>query len=284
MTNTAIRTWFITGATSGIGRELVAAVLERGERVAALARHVESLESLRATYGEYLLALPVDVGHADEVAGAVDRTVQAFGRIDVVANNAGYGLFGAVEEATDEQARALFDTNVFGVLNVLRAVLPQLRAQGSGHVLQGSSYYGQTAHPGVGLLAASKYAVEGLTDALVGELAPLGIHVTAVEPGPTATAFLSNLDLADTITDYDRTVRVVQQEIGALPPSAFSSARGVVTAVLAAVDAERPPLRLATGSYAAGQIRATLQGRLDEMDTWSAVSTAVDAVAPTPAA
>ncbi|MFC5063396.1 SDR family NAD(P)-dependent oxidoreductase [Actinomycetospora atypica] len=283
MTNTEPRTWIITGATSGIGRELVEAVLGRGERVAALARHVEALEPLRQAHGARLLTLPTDVGHAEEVTAAVARTVQTFGRIDVVANNAGYGLFGAVEEATDEQARALFDTNVFGVLNVLRAVLPQLRSQGSGHVVQGSSYYGQTAHPGVGLLAASKYAVEGLTDALVGELAPLGIRVTALEPGPTATAFLSNLDLAGTIADYDGTVRVVQEEIGALPPSAFSEPRRVVEAVFAAVDADRPPLRLATGSYAAEQIRTTLQSRLAEMDAWSATSAAVDAV-PTSAA
>lgn len=275
-----MRSWFITGATSGIGRALLEAALERGERAAALARRVELLEDLQQTHGERLLTIATDVARAEEVTAAVAQTVGAFGRIDVVANNAGYGLFGAVEEATDEQARAIFDTNVFGVLNVLRAVLPQLRAQGSGHVLQGSSYYGQTAHPGVGLLAATKYAVEGLTDALVGEVAPLGIKVTALEPGPTATAFLANLDLASTIPAYDQTVRVVQQEIGALPPSAFSAPGRVVDAIFAVVDADQPPLRLATGSYAVEQIRGALQARLTAIDAWSAISAAVDAASP----
>jgi NAD(P)-dependent dehydrogenase (short-subunit alcohol dehydrogenase family) len=224
--------------------------------------------------------LDTDVRDAESVRVAVQRTIDRFGRIDVVANNAGFGLFGAVEEASDAQARAIFDTNVFGVLNVLRATLPVLRKQRSGHLLQGSSYYGQTAHPGVGMLAATKYAVEGLTDALVGEVAPLGIKVTLVEPGPTATAFLSNLDVATTDGDYDQTVREVQRAIGALPAEAFNAPERVATAILAAVDAEQPPLRLATGSAAARDMRTALQARLDELDTWAEVTNAVD----TPAA
>ena len=205
------------------------------------------------------------------------QAVKAFGRIDVVANIAGYGLFGAVEESTDEQARGIFDTNVFGVLNVLRAALPVLRAQRGGHIVQGSSYYGRTAHPGVGLLAATKYAVEGLTDALVGELAPLGIKVTLVEPGPTATAFLSNLDVAEPLGDYDATVREVEKSISELPPSAFNAADRVAAAILAAVGAERPPLRLATGSFAMTEIRAALRSQLNEIDAWAATGHAVDA-------
>ncbi|MDO0928428.1 SDR family NAD(P)-dependent oxidoreductase [Streptomyces sp. TG1A-8] len=271
-----VRTWFITGATSGIGLALARAAAERGDNVAALARRTDALAPLTETHGPRVLALAADVRSAEDLRTAVTTTLQAFGRIDVVANNAGYGLFGAVEESTDAQARDIFDTNVFGVLNVLRATLPVLRAQGGGHILQGSSYYGQTAHPGVGLLAATKYAVEGLTDALVGELAPLGVKVTVVEPGPTATAFLSNLDVADTLTDYDPTVRAIQKSIGELPASAFNSADRVATAVLAAVDADRPPLRLATGTTAVTEIRAALDARLAELDAWEAVSTAVD--------
>jgi short-subunit dehydrogenase len=152
-----------------------------------------------------------------------------------------------------------------------------LRSQRSGHILQGSSYYGQTAHPGVGLLAATKYAVEGLTDALAGELEPLGIRVTLVEPGPTATAFLSNLELAATIDDYDQTVRAVQKAIGELPPEAFNLPGRVAGAVLAAVDAEHPPLRLATGGVAVQEMRTALQGRLAELEAWAYVSEAVDA-------
>jgi NADP-dependent 3-hydroxy acid dehydrogenase YdfG len=148
MSNTVPSTWFITGASSGIGLALAGSAAGRGDNVVALARDVASLGTLVDEQGARVLALAVDVRRQAEVEHAVARAVEAFGRIDVVANNAGYGLFGAVEEATDEQARDIFDTNVFGVLNVLRATLPVLRAQRSGHVLQGSSFYGRTAHPG----------------------------------------------------------------------------------------------------------------------------------------
>ena len=271
------RTWFITGASSGIGRELARAAARRGDRVAALARNTERMQALSDEFGDRVLLVQGDVVDPASTQTAVETTVAAFGRIDVVANNAGFGVFGAVEEATDAQARMVFDTNVFGVLNVLRAVLPVLRAQGSGHIVQGSSYYGQTAHPGVGLLAATKYAVEGLTDALVGELAPLGIGVTLVEPGPTATAFLDNLELATTTDDY-QVVRDVQTSIGELPSSAFNDPARVAEAILTAVDADHPPLRLATGTHAVTEIRAALSARLAELDAWENISVEVDSV------
>lgn len=271
-------TWFITGATSGIGMALTQAAAGRGDNVVALARDAAPLGTCVDQHGARVLPLSADVRRRTDVDDAVSRAVEAFGRIDVVANNAGYGLFGAVEESTDEQARAIFDTNVFGVLNVLRATLPVLRAQRAGHILQGSSYYGRVAHPGVGLLTATKYAVEGLTDALVGELEPLGIAVTLVEPGPTATAFGANFQVADTIDDYDQTVRVVAKSIAELPPDAYNAADRVAGAILAAVDAERPPLRLPTGSFAVQQIRAALQSQLDELEAWAATSEAVDGV------
>ena len=270
------RTWLITGASSGIGSALAHAAADRGDSVVALSRNADPLKRLVDDNGARVLALAADVRREADVDNAVQRAVEVFGRIDVVANNAGYGVFGAVEESTDEQARGIFDTNVFGVLNVLRAVLPVLRAQRSGHILQGSSYYGRVAHPGVGLLTATKYAVEGLTDALVGELEPLGIRVTLVEPGPTATAFVDNLVVAPTITDYDGTVREVQKAIGKLPPEAFNSPERVATAILAVVDADRPPLRLATGSTAVKEIRAALRSQLDELERWAATAEAVD--------
>ncbi len=270
------RTWFVTGASSGIGLALVRGAVRRGDNVVAVARNASRLEPLTAEFGARVLARSADVNDRHQIEAAVAAAVEAFGRIDVVANNAGYGLFGAVEEATDEQARGIFDTNVHGVLNVLRATLPVLRAQGSGHILQGSSYYGQTAHPGVGMLAATKYAVEGLTDALAGELAPLGIAVTLVEPGLTATAFLGNLDLAPAIGDYDRTVREVQKALGELPPSAFNHPDRVAAAILEAVDSGTPPRRLATGTQALTEMRTALTQRLAELDTWAHVSRAVD--------
>jgi NAD(P)-dependent dehydrogenase (short-subunit alcohol dehydrogenase family) len=269
------RTWLVTGATSGIGRELVAQVLAAGDQVTAVARRSARLGDLTEKYAGTVLAIDADVRSEPDMQRAVDATVESFGRIDVVANNAGYGLFGAVEEAGDEQARAIFDTNVFGVLNVLRAVLPVLRRQRSGHVLQGSSFYGQFAHPGVGLLAATKYAVEGLSDALVSELEPLGIRVTIVQPAPTATHFLDNLDMATPISDYDRTVRLLQAEIDSLPPGAFVSAEQIAAGIITAVNSDRAPLRLALGSSGANAMRTALNARLDDLDEWAAVTDGV---------
>ena len=275
-------TFFITGASSGIGFALSRAAAERDDNVIAIARDVEAVAALADDHPSRVLALGCDVRDETQVANAVAQAISRFSQIDVVHNNAGYGVFGAVEEVSDELARGIFDTNVFGVLNVLRATLPALRRQGHGHILQGSSYYGQTAHPGVGLLSATKYAVEGLTDALVGELAPLGIKVTLVQPGPTATPFGSNFKSASvTIADYDQTVREVAKATAALPASAFDSPDRVASAILAAVDAERPPLRLATGTSGLGQMRTALQSRLDDYEAWRPVTEAVDS---TPAA
>ncbi|MDI6098983.1 SDR family NAD(P)-dependent oxidoreductase [Actinoplanes sp. NEAU-A12] len=269
------KTWFITGATSGIGRELTTAALRRGDNVAALARKADGLDDLARRFGTTLLTVPADVRDEAAVQTAVQRTVETFGRIDVVANNAGYGLFGAVEEAGDAQARAVFDTNVFGVLNVLRATLPVLRAQRSGHILQGSSVYGQSAHPGVGLLSATKYAVEGLSDALAAEVAPLGIRVTIVQPRFTATGFLSNLDVATAKPDYDGTVRAVQQAIGELTATDFADAGDIAAALLGVVDADAAPLRLALGTASAESMRTALQARLRDLDETAAVTAAV---------
>ncbi|TQM32943.1 SDR family NAD(P)-dependent oxidoreductase [Nocardia bhagyanarayanae] len=268
--------WFITGASSGIGRELAVQALTAGETVVAVARHTETLSDLGES--DRLLTIEADVRDETAVAKAVEQSVARFGRIDIVANLAGYGLFGAVEEAADAQARAIFDTNVFGVLNVLRSTLPVLRGQRSGHILQGSSYYGQTADPGVGLLAATKYAVEGLSDALAAEVAPLGIHVTLVQPGLTATPFLSNLDTATaTHADYDQTVRALLQAIQALPESAFSSAERVAAAIRTAVAGDTPPRRLALGIAGAASMRTALTARLAELDEWATLTNQVDA-------
>ncbi|CAM5414226.1 SDR family NAD(P)-dependent oxidoreductase [Streptomyces lavendulae] len=271
------RTWLITGATSGIGRALTLQALENGDVVSAIARDTASLEELTEAHSDRLLLIPADVRDEQAVREAVERTLSRFGRIDVVANNAGYGLFGAVEEASDAQVRAVFDTNVFGVLNVLRATLPVLRAQRSGHILQGSSIYGQSAHPGVGLLAATKYAVEGLSDALAAEVIPLGINVTIIQPGMTATPFLSNLDVAAGLDDYDQTVREVHKGIGELPASAFSSAARIAEGIRTAVDSPNPPLRLALGTSSATGMRAALEARTADLDNWNRVTDAVDA-------
>jgi NAD(P)-dependent dehydrogenase (short-subunit alcohol dehydrogenase family) len=270
------RVWFITGASSGIGRELARQALDAGEAVAAVSRNTAGLTELGKP--DLLLAVDADVRDEAAVRKAAEAAASRFGRIDVVANNAGYGLFGAVEEAADGQARAIFDTNVFGVLNVLRAVLPVLRAQRSGHILQGSSYFGQTAIPGVGLLAATKYAVEGLSDALAAEVAPLGIKVTLIQPGLVATPCQGNLDAAVTAQpDYDQTVRQAQQAIGALPASAFASVEKIAEGIRTVVASDDPPLRLALGATGAREMRAALTARLADLDKWADVTQAAGA-------
>ncbi|WP_406276176.1 SDR family NAD(P)-dependent oxidoreductase [Streptomyces sp. NBC_00191] len=275
-TSNTARSWFITGSSQGLGRALAITALDRGDRVAATARRTESLADLVDRYPGQVIALELDVRDEGAAHRAVEQTLAAFGRIDVVANIAGYGLFGAVEEATDAQARAIFDTNVFGPLNVLRATLPVLRGQRSGHILQGSSLYGQLAHPGVGLLAAGKYALEGLSDALAAELAPLGIKLTLIEPGYMGTGFLSHLVFAEPTPDYDRTVRAVQSSLGELSPEAFLDPARVAAAVITAVDAKQPPLRLALGRAAEDDIRGALTARVRELDDWTGVTRGVD--------
>ncbi|MFI2367585.1 SDR family NAD(P)-dependent oxidoreductase [Streptomyces sp. NPDC018833] len=275
-TSNTARTWFITGSSQGLGRALAISALDRGDRVAATARRAESVADLVDRYPGQATALELDVRDENAAHRAVEQTLAAFGRIDVVANIAGYGLFGAVEEATDAQARAIFDTNVFGPLNVLRATLPVLREQRSGHILQGSSLYGQSAHPGVGLLAASKYALEGFSDALAAELAPLDVKVTLIEPGYMGTGFLSHLVFTEPNPDYDRTVRAVHSSLGELSPEAFIDPAQVAAAVITAVDAKQPPLRLTLGRAAEDGIRDALAARVREVDAWTDVTRSVD--------
>lgn len=269
------RTWLITGASSGIGLAMARAALERGDSVAALARKIEPLQELQNQYPERILALSADVTDEKSIQDAVHRTVEQFGTIDVVANNAGTGLFGAVEEATDAQARAIFDINVFGVLNVLRATLPVLRAQGSGHILQGSSLYGQFAHAGVGLLAATKFAVEGLSEALLQEVAQLGIKVTMVQPAAAETPFLSNLAFTEPTQPYDGTVGEVKRAIEGTPAGSGVDPAQLATALLTVVDSDAPPARIALGADGEAAMRTALEARLKEMSEWSSVAHSV---------
>jgi NAD(P)-dependent dehydrogenase (short-subunit alcohol dehydrogenase family) len=190
-------TWFVTGTSRGLGLELVRQLLARGHDVAATTRSTARLTAaLAGTDTTRLLAMAVDLTDEQAVAAAVDRTVERFGRLDVVVNNAGYGFLAAVEETSAADVRAMFEVQVFGVWHVLRAVLPVLRAQGSGHVVNVSSILGLTALPGWGLYCAAKFALEGLTESLTEEVADLGIRVTAVEPGYFRTDFLTTDSLA----------------------------------------------------------------------------------------
>jgi NAD(P)-dependent dehydrogenase (short-subunit alcohol dehydrogenase family) len=268
--------WFITGTSSGVGRELALAALGRGDRVAATARNTDALADLVTRYPDQGLALTLDVREEHAAQIATKQTVEAFGRIDVVVNNAGYGVFGPVETSTDEQTRELFNTNVFGVLNVLRAVLPVLRQQHAGHVVQISSLFGHMSYPGSGVLAASKHAVGGFTEALAIELAPLGVRFTMIEPGAINTPFMSKIVLTDVIPDYHQTVGALLKSLSQIPPETLPSPTTIARAILKVVDAEQPPLHLALGAVAADEIRKALTSRLREMDDWTDATLEVD--------
>lgn len=265
------KVWFITGTSKGFGRIWAEAALERGDKVAATARSRDAVADLAERYGEdNALPLALDVTDTGAIDAAVKQAHEHFGRLDVVVNNAGYGLFGALEELAPAQVRDQFETNVFGVLNVTRAVLPKLRRQRSGHVVQISSLSARgAAVAGEGAYAATKFAVEGLSEVLAKEIAHLGIHVTIVEPGPFRTDFATGATATPVIReDYadsvGRSLEWFAGIAGAQPNDPARAAQAIVTAV----DADQPPLRLPLGPEAIQAIRASLDEQHRELDAW----------------
>jgi NAD(P)-dependent dehydrogenase (short-subunit alcohol dehydrogenase family) len=264
--------WFITGASRGFGREWTIAALERGDRVAATARDTATLDDLAERYGERLLALQLDVTDRDADFAAVAAAHERFGRLDVVVNNAGYGHFGFVEELSESDARDQMETNLFGALWVTQAALPILRAQGSGHILQVSSIGGISAFPLVGMYHASKWALEGLSQALAQEVAGFGVRVTLVEPGGFATDWSgSSARHSTALPDYaelhEQTQQARRQRIGT-PGDPTASA----SAVLAVVDADEPPLRIFLGAAPLGIATADYESRLATWRAWQDVA------------
>lgn len=258
-------TWFITGAAKGLGREWAEAALERGDHVIATARDVSALEPLTSKYGDAMLALPLDVTDRPAVRDAVDRAVERFGRLDVVVNNAGYGQVGMVEEVTEQELRAQLETNFFGTVWVTQAVLPVLRAQGSGRILQVTSEGGVRAFPGFGAYHASKWAVEGLSEALAQEVAAFGIHVTNVEPGPYATGFGAGLRGSEPNPDYD------EVRVATAPEFDLGDPRATRDALLRIADAERPPLHVFLGKPLA-EVEQIYAERLRTWREWEPVA------------
>ncbi|MFB6722745.1 SDR family oxidoreductase [Kribbella sp. NPDC056345] len=260
------KTWFITGASRGFGRIWATAALARGDRVAATARNLESLQPLVDQYGGTVLPIRLDVTDRGAVTTAVQEAVTAFGRLDVVVNNAGYGLFGMVEEVGEEQARAQLDTNVLGPLWVTQAALPFLRAQGSGHLLQVSSLGGLAAFPGLGLYNASKWALEGMSEALAQEAGPLGIHVTIVEPGPYGTDWSGTSAVhAEPIPAYEPIREARRAGATARTPQ---DPQATAEVILELVDSEEPPLRLFLGTYPYPVVEAAYRRRLETWAAW----------------
>ncbi|MBO1413040.1 oxidoreductase [Streptomyces sp. FH025] len=272
--------WFVTGASRGFGAEITREALDRGHSVIATARDASAVLKAYPHTPNELLAVNADVTDPQQLEAAVQAGLDRFGRIDVVVNNAGYGVVGAIEEIPDEAARAQFDVNVFGVLNTLRATLPTLRAQRSGHVLNIGSVAGFSTAPGAGLYGASKFALEGITEALHGELAPLGIRVTIVEPGGFRTDFLADSSLQvepATIADYTESTGPAREAIahndGHQPGDPAKAAKAIVDIT----ETAEPPLRLQLGADAVERIEAKLDLVRRELDQWRhvALSTAL---------
>jgi len=267
----AAKVWFITGCSRGFGLEWVTAALERGDKVVATARKLDALKELSERYSSALLPLELDVTNREAVFAAVDQGYEHFGRLDVVINNAGYGLFGMVEEVSEAQARAQMETNFFGALWVTQAALPHLRSQKNGHIIQVSSIGGITAFPLVGLYHASKWALEGLSQTLAQEVRPFGIHVTLIEPGGFATDWSgSSAAHAEALPAYDSFKReVAEQRKKRWQPGDPAATR---SALLKIVDAEKPPLRVFFGEAPLAIAKADYASRIALWEEWSAVA------------
>ena len=270
--------WLITGTSQGFGRELVRAALQRGDSVVATSRQPAKVAAAFPTEADRLLAESMDLRDPAAVSATVEKAVERFGRIDVLVNNAGHGLLGAVEEASDEEVLGVYETNVFGLLRVTRAVLPHLRKQRSGHIVNLSSIGGLVGLPGWGIYNSTKFAVEGLSEALAAELAPLGIRVTVVEPGPFRTDFLggslaaTRLKLADYEESAGRTRLYATERNGNQAGDPALAA----DAIIHAVTAENPPLHLPLGAMAYERANAKLDELRKEFTAWREVALSTD--------
>jgi len=272
------KVWFITGASRGFGALTAQKALARGDFVVATARDPQTVTK---TLGEHpnLLALRLDVKLEAQAIVAAQQAVARFGRIDILVNNAGYGLLGAVEEADAEEIRALYDTNVFGLLNVTRAVLPAMRKQGHGHVINISSVGGYSSYAGWGVYGSTKFAVEGLSEAMAMELAPLGIHTTVVEPGFFRTDFLDASSLVATrtrIEDYAATVGAMRDFAAGANHAQPGDPSKLADALLVLADSAQPPVRLQLGSDTVARVRSKNAFVEKEMGEWLDVALSTD--------
>lgn len=279
MTGANGRVWFITGASSGFGRALAFAALERGDRVASTARDAERLDP-RLREGDRVLGLSLEVADPDACRRAVDATFAAFGRIDVLVNNAGHGMVGAVEEVSAAEAQRVFDSNVFGLLNVTQAVLPSMRKARSGYIVNVGSVGGIVSRAGSGLYCASKFAVGAISEALRQELKPLGIGVTVFEPGPFRTDFAgrSMHSAASVIEDYAATAGAWRKSLSSNHGKQVGSPDKAAQLIIEAIESPEPPLHLVVGAPAIERAEEKLKDLLAEIDRWRArsVATAFD--------
>jgi NADP-dependent 3-hydroxy acid dehydrogenase YdfG len=272
------KVWFITGASRGFGRIWAEAALERGDKVAATARKTDSLAGLKEKYGESVLTLELDVTRPGQAKIAIDAAYAYFGKLDIVLNNAGYSLIGTIEEASAEDVKAMYETNVFGALAVIQAALPLLREQGYGHILGTSSGLGHVTLPVIGYYSSTKWAFEAIHESLAAEIKDFGIKVTIIEPGAYATEFGSQDSLKfaagmDIYTDFK------EQFFGRLRNTERGDPNATPQALFLIVDTENPPLRFNLGSQNLPWFRAVYKERLALWEKWDDVSSSAQGVA-----
>lgn len=265
------KVWFITGASRGFGRIWADAALKRGDKVAVTARNLASIADLKEKYGSNVLTLELDVTNHEQAKAAVNQAHAHFGRLDIVLNNAGYSLVGTIEESSADDVRALYETNIFGTLAVIKAALPLLREQGHGHIMGTSSGLGHVTMPVIGYYCSSKWAFEAIHESLAMEVKDFGIKVTIIEPGAYATEFGSPESLKfaeglDIYTDYKTNF------FGSLRTMERGNPNATPDAIFSIVDAENPPLRFNLGSHNLPWVKAEYAKRLETWEEWKSVS------------
>lgn len=273
------KVWFITGASSGFGKSFAGYAISKGYSVVVTARRLDKLESIKAAAPNQVEAIKMDVNNQEEVAKAVQQAIARFGKVDVLINNAGFGIVGAVEETPDHELRAQMETNFFGAANVTRALLPLFRQQASGAIVNISSLGGQLSYPGFGAYSASKFALEGLSEALAAEVAPLGIKVLIVEPGQFRTDLAgSAMKYMPEIADYKDTVGATRSFAQNMHGTQFGDPVKAAAAIDQALAATNTPLRLQLGEDAVNAIRQHSEQLLQDLKAWEqvAVNTRLD--------
>jgi NAD(P)-dependent dehydrogenase (short-subunit alcohol dehydrogenase family) len=271
------KVWLITGSSRGLGRNLAEAALEQGHSVVATARDPKSLASLAEHYGDRILPIALDVTDETQAAAAIEAAFARFGRLDVLANNAGYGFIGAFEEMTPAQFRGQIDTNFWGTVNVTRAALPHLRRQGFGHIFQFSSVGGRHAMPGLSGYHAAKFAVEGFSESLAQEIKPLGLKLTIVEPGGFRTDWAgSSMAYAEPMPEYAPSVGAFSDFIKAHGPEVPGDPRKAARVILDIAEMRAPPLRLPLGNDALAIMRNGLKASLAELERNATVTGSTD--------
>lgn len=271
--NKSGKVWFITGSSRGFGRIWTEAALKRGDKVAATARKLESIADFKEKYGSNVLPLELDVTNNEQVKSAVEQAYAHFGKLDIVLNNAGYSLVSTIEEAKADEIKAMYETNIFGPLSVIKAALPLLRQQGYGHILGTSSNLGHITMPVIGYYCSSKWAFEAIHESLAAEIKQFGIKVTIIEPGAYATEFGSS-DSLKFASNLDIYTEFKKQFIDGLQGMKRGDPNATPEALFAVVDAENPPLRFFLGSHNLPQVRDVYSKRLATWEAWQNISNA----------